>query len=251
MTPTTTKGSSDTDAALAAAKSVFERNLAALAERNGDVVAELRAAARAAVEWIAVPDGTQPMLHVPVYEGRALASRHAPREEATNFADAIDLRDKAVVAVLGFGAGFHVAELCARLGRTGLVVVVEPDLALLRAVLERTDWSAALSQANVLLFTGLEQLGRFAERFAGAEGVLVQGVQVVEHPASRARLAPVAKDFAQHLTETVRAARVTAATGLARSAHTIRSILRNARLYMGARASRRSRGSRAADSASW
>jgi hypothetical protein len=233
MTPTTTKGSSDTDAALAAAKSVFERNLAALAERNGDVVAELRAAARAAVEWIAVPDGTQPMLHVPVYEGRALASRHAPREEATNFADAIDLRDKAVVAVLGFGAGFHVAELCARLGRTGLVVVVEPDLALLRAVLERTDWSAALSQANVLLFTGLEQLGRFAERFAGAEGVLVQGVQVVEHPASRARLAPVAKDFAQHLTETVRAARVTAATGLARSAHTIRSILRNARLYIG------------------
>ncbi|MEY5031457.1 MAG: hypothetical protein RL354_488, partial [Planctomycetota bacterium] len=233
MTPTTTKGSSDTDAALAAAKSVFERNLAALADRNGDVVAELRAAARAAVEWIAVPDGTQPMLHVPVYEGRALASRHAPREEATNFADAIDLRDKAVVAVLGFGAGFHVAELCARLGRTGLVVVVEPDLALLRAVLERTDWSAALSQANVLLFTGLEQLGRFAERFAGAEGVLVQGVQVVEHPASRARLAPVAKDFAQHLTETVRAARVTAATGLARSAHTIRSILRNARLYIG------------------
>ena len=248
MTPTTTKGSSDTDAAVAAGMSVFERNLAALGARNGDVVEALRASARAPVEWLTMVDGARPAphvptthvptnhvptTHVPVYDGRALASRHAPREEAINFAEAIDLRDKAVVAILGFGAGFHVAELCTRLGRTGLVVVVEPDLALLRAVLERTDWSTALSQANVLLFTGFEPLGRFAERFAGAEGVLVQGVQIVEHPASRARLAPVVKDFAQHLTETIRAARVTAATGLARSAHTIRSILRNARLYIG------------------
>ena len=49
MTPTTTKGSSDTDAAVAAGMSVFERNLAALGARNGDVVEALRASARAPV----------------------------------------------------------------------------------------------------------------------------------------------------------------------------------------------------------
>lgn len=207
----------------------LERNLAALAVRNADVIAALRATEPRQLEWSTAADGSP----VAVFEGRALASRHAPRDEAVNFADAIDLREKAVVAVLGFGLGYHIAPLCERLARTGLVVVLEPDLALLRAVLERVDWSAAFEKANILFFTGTEDAGRYAERLAGAEGVLIQGVQIVEHPASRGRTAPFAKDFSQNLTETVRAARVTSATGLARSAHTIRAILRNAALYVG------------------
>jgi hypothetical protein len=230
MTPITTQGSTSSDPAKAAAHHpVFERNLAALGARNSDLAEALRGTAPASVEWITAADGAR----VAAYEGRALASRHAPCGEAANFADSIDLREKAVVAVLGFGVGYHIAELCRRMGRSGLVIVLEPDLPLLRAVLEGIDWSAALEQANVLFFTGLEPLGRYAERLAGAEGVLIQGVQLVEHPASRARVAPMTREFGQHLTETVRAARVTAATGLARSAHTIRSIMRNARLYIG------------------
>lgn len=230
MTPITTQGSTGSEAVtVATSPSVFERNLAALGARNGDIADALRAVTAASVEWITAADGTR----VAAYEGRALASRHAPAEEAVAFADSVDLREKAVVAVLGFGVGYHIAELCGRLGRSGLVLVVEPDLPLLRAVLEVIDWSGALEQANVLFFTGAEPLGRYAERLAGAEGVLIQGVQLVEHPASRARVAAVARDFGQHMTEAVRAARVTAATSLARSAHTIRSILRNARLYVG------------------
>ncbi|MEY3021944.1 MAG: hypothetical protein RIS86_1142 [Planctomycetota bacterium] len=225
-TPTTQK---DDAATPSAGTPVLERNLAALGERNADVVAALRAVAPAALEWTTAADGSP----VAAHGGRALASRHAPREEGQNFADAIDLREKAVVAVVGFGLGYHAAVLCERLGRTGLVVVLEPDLGLLRAVLERIDWSGAFTAANVLLFTGEEPLGRYAERLAGAEGVLIQGVQIAEHPASRARAAPVAGAFASHLTEAVRAARVTAATGLARSAHTIRAVLRNARRYVG------------------
>lgn len=230
-TPTTPKdaeGAAGSDPATRAA-AVLERNLAALGERNADVVAAIRAATPAALEWSVAADGSA----VAAFGGRALASRHAPREEAVNFADAIDLREKAVVAIAGFGLGYHASVLCERLGRTGLVVVLEPDLGLLRAVLERIDCSPAFTAANILLFTGDEPLGRYAERLAGAEGVLIQGVQIAEHPASRARVAPVAGAFATHLTEAVRAARVTAATGLARSAHTIRAILRNARRYVG------------------
>ena len=211
------------------AGAVFERNLAALAARNADVIEALRATQPLALEWSTATDGSS----IATHDGRALASRHAPRDEAANFADATDLREKAVVAVLGFGLGYHVAPFCERLARTGLVIVLEPDLALLRSVLERIDWSAVFEKANILFFTGTEEAGRYAERMAGAEGVLIQGVQITEHPASRARVAPFARDFAQNLTETVRAARVTCATGLARSAHTIRAILRNAHLYVG------------------
>ena len=230
-TPTDADGAAGSDPAMRAS-AVLERNLAALGERNADVVAAIRAAtpaSAASIEWSVAADGSA----VAAYGGRALASRHAPREEAVNFADAVDLREKAVVAIAGFGLGYHAAVLCERLGRTGLVAILEPDLALLRAVLERIDWSAAFAAANILLFTGDEPLGRYAERLAGAEGVLIQGVQIAEHPASRARVAPVAGALATHLTEAVRAARVTAATGLARSAHTIRAILRNARRYVG------------------
>lgn len=217
---------------MTATVSMLERNLTALAARNTDVVEAIRAldpASIGAFEWSNAADGSK----IASYEGRALASRHAPREEATNFADAIDLREKAVIAVLGFGLGYHIARLGERLGRSGLVVVLEPDVALLRAVLSQIDWTVAFERMNLVFFTGGESLGQFAERFAGADGVLIQGVQIVEHPASRARVAPVVKEFSQHLTETIRATRVTAATALARSAHTIRSILRNARLYVG------------------
>ena len=212
----------------AAKNAVLERNLASLGERNLDTANAIRAATPAILEWSTAADGAQ----VASYQSRALASRHQPRAEATTFADAIDFRDRAVVVVLGFGLGFHIHELCARLLRCGLVVVLEPDLGLLRAVLEEIDWSSSFSRANILIFDGTEPAGRYAERFAGSEGVLIQGLQFVDHPPSRTRVAPCSKEFTQHITDTVRAARVTAATGLARSAQTIRSILRNARHYV-------------------
>jgi hypothetical protein len=212
-----------------AAATLLERNLAALGARNLDVARAIRESAPAALEWSTAADGSRVAQH----DGKALASRHQPRAEAQTFVEAIDLRERAVVVVLGFGLGYHVAELCRRLGRTGLVVVLEPDLPLLRATLSSIDWSAEFEGANILLFEGSEELGRYAERFAGAEGVLIQGLQLVEHPASRTRVAPRAKEFARAITETVRAARVTAATGLARSAQTIRAILANARQYVG------------------
>lgn len=229
--PTTSSGqpTSLVSAGSAEESAVFERNLAALGARNLDIVEALRAIAPAELEWSTAADGSK----VASFGGRMLASRHAPRDEARTLADSVDLREKAVIAVLGFGLGYHAMTLCERIGRSGLVAILETDLALLRAVLSNIDFSAAFQGSNVLFFAGTEPLGRYAERFAGGEGVLIQGVQLVEHPPSRVRVGLFAKEFAQHLTETIRAARVTAATGLARSAQTIRSILRNARLYVG------------------
>jgi hypothetical protein len=114
-----------------------------------------------------------------------------------------------------------------------VVVVLETDLGLLRAVLSEIDFSAELSQPTLVFFDGTEQGGNYSERLAGLDGLMIQGIQLVEHPASRARLGDTAQECARLLTETMRGARATVATALARSAHTIGSIFRNARFYVG------------------
>ena len=43
-----------------------------------------------------------------------------------------------------------------RIGRTGIVIVFEPDLGLLRAVLERIDHSAWMGRGNVVFLTDPE-----------------------------------------------------------------------------------------------
>ena len=132
---------------------VLERNLAALGERNADVVAAIRAAGPATLDWSVAADGSP----IAATDGRVLASRHQPRLEAATLADVVDLRERAAVAILGFGLGYHVAELCERMERSGLVAVLEPDLGLLNAVLSRIDLSASLARSNLILFAGHEE----------------------------------------------------------------------------------------------
>ena len=229
--------------------SVLERNLVSLGPRNTDLARQIREAEPAALEWTTAADGSR----VASLNGRALASKHAPRREAETFADAIDYREKAVVAIIGFGLGYHITAVCERLKRTGFAAVLEPDLGLLRAVLSEIDLSESLRHSNILVFSGAENSAAHAERFAGTEGFLIQGVHIVEHAPSKARIAEVrvpaqaaadgaeiaegspvspVREFSARLTELVRIGRVTASTNLARSAHTIRSIFRNARRYV-------------------
>jgi hypothetical protein len=211
------------------ASPTLERNLAAIAQRNADFVRKLRHAVPAQLEWSTAADGTR----VATFQGRALASRHAPRAEAQAFTDLIDFTERAAAVVLGFAMGYHVAEVCQRMGRRGMVVVLETDVALLRAVLSEIDFTREFSETAVLFFDGTEHSGNYAERFMGLEGLMIQGVQLVEHAPSRTRLGERSKECAKMMMEVVRGGRATIGTALARSSHTIGSIFRNARHYVG------------------
>lgn len=211
------------------ANSMLDRNLDALSDRNADFVRKVRATEPAKLEWRRAADGSA----VADYQGRALASRHAPIAEAQTFADGVDYGEKAAAVVLGFGLGYHAAAVCERMGREGVVLVLESDLALLRAVLDHIDFSHAFRQSNLIFFDGDDKRGNYAERLSGLEGLMIQGIQLLEHPASRARLGDSASESTRYLTETMRGARATVATALARSAHTIGSVFRNARFYVG------------------
>lgn len=212
------------------AASFLEKNLAALGERNADVAAKLREIDPAPdVLFSSAADGCT----VVERGGRALCSRHRPLDEADRLVASLDLLDRAVFVMLGFGAGHHVRRLAERTGRVGLLVVLETDLPLLRAVLEQVDHSAWLKQALVVWITDAGDRGTLARKLEGAEAIIAQGVEYVEHPSSRPRLAEDIRRFTAAFGEMVLAAKTTLVTTLVRSVDTVRNFVLNVDHYVG------------------
>ncbi|MDZ4829968.1 MAG: 6-hydroxymethylpterin diphosphokinase MptE-like protein [Phycisphaerae bacterium] len=206
---------------------LLQRNLAAIAVANPGLDERIHAADVADAVFAVAANGAV----VADYLGKPLASRHRPLEEAESLVGDIDLADRAVIFVVGFGLGYHVRRLGERMERAGIVAVYEPDLGLLKAVLSRIDHSSWIRASNVLFITDLEDRGEWARRFAPLDVILVQGVRIVEHPASRSRLGDAAKRCGERLAESVRAAKMSMSTTLVRSVVTANAYLDNIALY--------------------
>ncbi len=202
----------------------FARNLQALGPRNADLVERLgHEAPRPDVAFLDTPQGVPAV----VAGGQALCSRHRPLDEADRLAAGCDIVEHAVFAVLGFGAGYHVRRLAERLGRHGIILVFEPDVALLRSVLERVDHAAWMSESIVLFLTDPDDRGTLAGKLSQAEAIIAQGLEILVHPASRSRLGDAAQRFGKSLADHVDAAKVTLLTTLMRSVDTIRNYVFN------------------------
>jgi hypothetical protein len=188
-----------------ATPSLLARTTACLGSRNADLARKL--AATEPRGDVAFTDTPQRVPAVAV-AGTPLCSRHRPLDEAARLVERVDLVEHAVVVVLGFGAGYHVQSLAQRLGRAGVVVVFEPDLGLLRAVLERIDHSSWLKEASVLFVTDPADRGALAAKLEGAESIIAQGVAFL-------------------FGEIVTATKTTFLTTLMRSVDTVRNLLLN------------------------
>ncbi len=212
------------------ATSFLQRNIESLGSRNRDL-AERLASASPSGEFTLIEsaDGV-PAIDV---GGRMLCSRVHPLKEAHRLVDGLDLVEHAVVVVLGFGAGWHVKRLAERSEKSTLIVVFEPDLSLLRTVLEHVDHSSWMRDALLVFITDADDRGALAAKLVGAESIVGQGVHVLEHPPSRERLGEQATRFARNFSEQVAAARTTLATTLMRSVDTTRNLLRNVDHYVG------------------
>jgi len=206
------------------ATSHLHANLDSLGERNADLAARLRSVEPAASLHLF---GSAQGVPTASYEGRQLCSRHRPLDEAATLVDSIDLVEHAVVVVLGFGMGYHLRRLAERSAKATLLVVFEPDLALLRGVLEQADHSSWLTDALVIIVTDADDRGQLARLLEGAESILAQGVHFLEHPPSRARLAHDLPKFSKHFSEHLTAAKTTLITTLMRSVDTVRNLMLN------------------------
>jgi len=82
-----------------------------------------------------------------------LHSRHRPIDEAKRLVDSIDLNDKTLIAVHGFGLGYHVEELFARASPEAVFLIFEPDLKLLHTALAARDFSELIRSRRLFFVT--------------------------------------------------------------------------------------------------
>ncbi|UCD73939.1 MAG: DUF115 domain-containing protein [Phycisphaerales bacterium] len=208
----------------AATASHLAANLAALGERNADLVAKLADRPPSAdMQFVDTPDGVP----AGIFRGRHLCSRHRPLDEADRLIADLDLVANATVVVHGFGMGYHVQRLADRFRKAGLIIVFEPDLDLLRAVFDHVDHSPWMKDALLLFITDPTDRGLLARKVQGAESIMAQGVVFLEDAASRTRIGPQARQFGSLFSDFMATAKLTLMTTLMRSVDTVRNLLLN------------------------
>lgn len=160
-------------------------------------------------------------------QGRQLASLHDPGHEAKRFARGVDLESTACAVVMGFGAGHHVSDLSRRLQNAGIVVVFEPDVALLREVLSRADYADVFLRGNVVVLTDAHDTAALTSAISGSEGLLAIGTRLLTHPPSKARLGTSANEFGAAFAHVMKAVRTHVLTTLVQVEATVRNQLQN------------------------
>ncbi|RMH27297.1 MAG: hypothetical protein D6693_05640, partial [Planctomycetota bacterium] len=208
---------------IAADQALLARNLAALAA-SSPLAAEAILAADPTAGVEIVP-AQEPGEHSGRLDGVWLASPRAPGAEARRLAEQADPTRIGAVVVLGFGIGRHVRAIVERCRGEALVVVYEPDAALLRAVFERVDHSSWIAGSGLVILTDPGDDAATAASLRGSEGMLALGVTVIEHPPSRARLGETAGRFVETFGRVLAATRTTVVTTLVQSEATCRNFL--------------------------
>lgn len=211
---------------------ILAANLAALSRVDPALAQRLRDTPAAELTWATAKTGllTATLSH----EGRALAlaSKFDPAAEAGKLIEPVDLRKHACVVALGVGLGHHIAELATRMDDESVLLVHEPDLSLLRAVLEKMDHTAWLGKPCVIVTDSSTDraalLGRI-ERFAA---VLTQGTILITHPASRQMHGEQLQRFGQLVTEAMSFCRTNVATALVNATRTYNNLCANLPHYV-------------------
>lgn len=161
-----------------------------------------------------------------------LASKRRPTEEAARLASRVNIEQAAVIVVNGFAMGHHVRAVLARAKSSAMVVVYEPDVGLMRAVLERQDHSKWLWDPLLRFVTDASDVTALGQLLEGAEGLVSLGLEIMDHPPSEKRLGDAPAVLAKNLAEVVRSIRTNVITTLSHADVTIRNQLMNLDHYV-------------------
>lgn len=211
-------------AAIEPSQALLARNLAALAVGSRRLAERLRDT-DPADELIFSRTQDEGVLSA-TSDAVALCSKRRPLEEAKRFADAIDFKSAGMIVVLGFGMGHHIRALVERVRGRAVVVVYEPDEAMLRSVMEHVD-CAWLGRPEVVILSEHDNLGAISRALSGHEALLAMGTTIAEHTPSRSRLSGTSGQFVRSLTDYVGTVRMHIVTTLVQSDVTVRNMLMN------------------------
>lgn len=219
----------------------LQQNLAALARCSPRAAAEIaKAEPRTDVRWIDSSEGVPALLlsevvmsgpNAGAVVNRAMCSKRQPLEEAKTLTQSISVAEHPVIVVNGFGAGYHVAELCRRMEHAGVIVVFEPDVSLLRAVLEHLDCAAWIATSNLVVVTDASDEGAISDAVKGLDPMLAMGVHLLDHPPSIARLGPQRAAFVDAFTAILRAVKMNVVTTMVQTDTTLRNLTQNLDIY--------------------
>lgn len=209
-------------------REILEKNLAFIALRDPKLAKQIRQAPPlTGLTLETAPDGGLTGRITNAGGKRSLASARRPIEEGQRLADSVDLDDAAVVVVRGFALGHHVAALAKRNKGAGSIIVFEPDVALIRAALERHDFTETFSAGDVRLIADEHDEAQLSALLTGIEGLVSMGVRILDHPPSAPRLGKKRDDFGVTLARVISAIRTHVVTTLMQSGVTIRNELMN------------------------
>ncbi len=161
-----------------------------------------------------------------------LASQYDPITEAKRWMASIEgiSDDVHTVVVTGMGLGYHVEEILKN-RRGGLVVVLEPSLAVMQAALRCRDFATNLGMRRLVLVAahGREEL--FAP--LGHHGVeIMLGAKLAQHPATMRAQPAACMELTRAFTDYLQFVRSALVTTLHISETTCSNILHNMAAYL-------------------
>ncbi len=217
------------------ATDILRANLDAIRRHDPALADRLDAVTPAALTWDTARNG-QPIASIPAAEaaGRSTpwCSKYDPAAEAEKLLADVDPRKTACVVLLGVGLAYHAEAASRLLGQDALILLYEPDPALLRAVLERRDLAKLLAQPQVKLFVGEDvDRAKLLSRTEVHAQLFTQGTQLVTLPLTRKLHPEPIKQFGQAITDIVAYSRTNIATALVNAARTCRNLANNLDVY--------------------
>lgn len=211
---------------------LLERNLRALARTSPAAAQAIAdAPARPDAHFVSTDDGVPTCRIMVEGKERLLASGRRPWREADRLAEQADPLAAALFAVPGFGLGYHVEAIARRVGESAMVLCFEPDVGLLRAVLERVDHADCFETGRVVVLHQAQSSDAISASVRGLEGVLALGVRFINHPPSAGRLGEQGEQFSARLVEVISAAKTSVVTKLVQTEKTLENTLANAWVY--------------------
>ncbi|MGQ9648679.1 MAG: motility associated factor glycosyltransferase family protein [Phycisphaerae bacterium] len=117
-----------------------------------------------------------------------LHSRINPEAEAKRWADSVEIGDSLCYIINGFGLGYHVRALFARLKGEAFIIVTEPSLPLLKAAMETMDLADLFRSDRCIILTSTDK-NEVQTRLEPHNTAMMMGAQFVHHAPSE-RIAP-------------------------------------------------------------
>lgn len=206
---------------------ILHANLAQLRKVEPELAQRILDAAPAEVEW--TPSRAGPLSAVLKRDGKTftLASRFDPMAEADKLLTPVDYQKHGGIVLLGMGLGHHVARVIQQMSKDCLLIVFEPDIALLRATLENIDHTAWLGRANIVLADAAIDRAGIVSRVEKYAAIVTQGTVLITHPVARSMFNNAVTSFSQIVADVLAYCRTNVATSLVNGARTIANLTLN------------------------